>query len=91
MSSPIEISVTQARSALSDVIGRARMEHQPVYLVRHGHRVAAVLDVVDYERIVALAEDMSDILAAAEARNEMREQGSTPIPWDDVKADLGLV
>jgi hypothetical protein len=67
------------------------MEHQPVYLVRHGHRVAAVVDVVDYERIVALAEDMTDILAAVEARTEMREQGSTPIPWDDVKADLGLV
>ena len=41
--------------------------------------------------VLALAEDMSDILAAAEAHNEMREQGSTPIPWDEVKADLGLV
>ena len=91
MSASIEISVTQARSALSDVIGRARMEHQPVYLVRHGHRVAAVLDVVDYERLVGLAEDMSDILAAREARDEMRETGVTPSPWDDVKADLGLV
>jgi len=67
------------------------MEHQPVYLGRHGHRIAAVVDVVDYERLLALAENMSDILAAAEARNEMREQGSTPIPWDDVKADPGLV
>lgn len=50
-----------------------------------------MLDVVDYERLLALAEDISDILDAAEARNEMPEQGSTPIPWDDVRADLGLV
>jgi hypothetical protein len=34
---------------------------------------------------------MNDILAAREARDEMRETGVTPIPWDGVKADLGLV
>jgi prevent-host-death family protein len=90
MTVAIEISVTQARKELAEIIDRARVEHEPVYLVRHGHRIAAVLDVVDYERLVALAEDMSDILAAREARDEMRQTGVTPIPWDDVKADLGL-
>jgi hypothetical protein len=34
---------------------------------------------------------MNDILAAREPRDEMRETGVTPIPWDGVKADLGLV
>ena len=91
MTVAIEISVTQARKELAEIIDRARVEHEPVFLVRHGHRIAAVLDVVDYERLVGLAEDMSDILAAREARDEMRETGVTPIPWDDVKVDLGLV
>jgi hypothetical protein len=27
---------------------------------------------------------------AAQARREMRETGATPIPWEQVKADLGL-
>jgi len=33
---------------------------------------------------------MNDILAAQEARNEMQETETLPIPWESVKADLGL-
>ncbi len=37
-----------------------------------------------------LAEDMEDIRAAERARTEMCETSTEPIPWDEVKADLGL-
>ena len=37
-----------------------------------------------------LAEDMADILAAEEARAEMQATGEAPIPWEQVKVDLGL-
>lgn len=33
---------------------------------------------------------MADIRAAEEARREMQATGETPIPWESVKADLGL-
>ena len=33
---------------------------------------------------------MSDIRAAEAARKEMRTTGETPIPWAQVKVDLGL-
>ena len=33
---------------------------------------------------------MADIRAAAAARAEMQATGETPIPWEQVKADLGL-
>jgi hypothetical protein len=36
------------------------------------------------------AEDEADIRAAAAARAEMRETGPDPIPWEEVKAGLGL-
>ncbi len=35
-------------------------------------------------------EDAEDIRASAEARAEMAETGARLIPWDDVKAELGL-
>jgi hypothetical protein len=38
-----------------------------------------------------LAEDMADIRAAEAARAEMKATGEQPIPWAEVKADLGLV
>jgi len=38
----------------------------------------------------SLAEDMADIRAAEQARAEMLATGHASIPWDEVKADLGL-
>jgi hypothetical protein len=43
------------------------------------------------ERLIELAEDMADIRAAEESREELRRTQTEPTPWDQVKADLGLV
>jgi len=88
MSTSSEISIPQASNELDEVVDRARMEHEPIYLVRQEHRVAAIVDSSDFARLLELAEDMSDILAAEEARAEMHETGFEPIPWESVKADL---
>jgi hypothetical protein len=58
---------------------------------RRGRRVAAVIDADDLDAIIEMAEDMADIRAAEAARAEMKATGETPIPWEQVKADLGLV
>ena len=65
-------------------------EHEPVYLSRRGRRVAAVIGADDLDRLIELAEEMADIRAAEEAREEMRRTKEEPIPWSEVKADLGL-
>lgn len=84
------LNISEARDQLAAIVDRACVEHQPVYLARRGRRVAAVIDADDLGRILELAEDMADIRAAEAARAEMRATGETPIPWDEVKADLGL-
>jgi prevent-host-death family protein len=84
------LSISDAREQLASVIDRARTDHQPVYLYRRGHRVAAVIDADDLDRLLELAEDMADIRAAEAARTELAQTGATPIPWAEVKADLGL-
>ena len=61
-----------------------------MYVTRRGRRVAAVIDADDLDRLLALAEDMADIRAAERARAEIAATGQTPVPWDEVKADLGL-
>ncbi|HEX4101222.1 MAG: type II toxin-antitoxin system Phd/YefM family antitoxin [Pseudonocardiaceae bacterium] len=90
MSEAAALNVSDARSQLAAIIDRARADHQPVYLARRGRRVAAVIDADDLDRILELAEDMADIRAAEQARAEMQATGATPIPWEEVKADLGL-
>jgi prevent-host-death family protein len=90
MSDTGALSITEARMQLAAIIDRARTDHQPVYIARRGRRIAAVIDADDLDRILELAEDMADIRAAEHARAEMQSTGATPIPWDEVKADLGL-
>jgi len=48
-----------------------------------------VIDADDLDRLIAAAEDLADIEAARAARAEL-EAGAEPIPWEQVKADLGL-
>lgn len=90
MSDSVALSISDARTQFAAIIDRARNDHQPVYVARRGRRVAAVIDADDLDRILQLAEDMTDIRAAEQARDEMRSTGAMPIPWDEVKADLGL-
>ncbi len=90
MSTAQPLSVSDARDQLASIINRARANHEPVFLSRRGRRVAAVIDADDLERLIELAEDMTDIRAAEESREEMRRTRSEPVPWDQVKADLGL-
>ena len=90
MSTSILVSVSDARVQLASIIDRVRAEHEPVFLSRRGQRVAAVIAADDLERLIELAEDMADIRAAEESREEMRRTKDEPVPWDQVKADLGL-
>ena len=84
------LSITEARKQLAAIIDQVRAEHEPIYLTRRGRRVAAVIDADDLASIIDLAEDMADIRAAEAATAEMEETGEHPIPWEDVKAELGL-
>jgi prevent-host-death family protein len=85
----IEMTVTEARSRLADVVDESRVEHEPVFLTRRGRRVAAIIDAEQLEHLIEAAEDLADLRAAAESRAEIAA-GEAPIPWDQVKADLGL-
>ncbi|ALE04753.1 prevent-host-death protein (plasmid) [Arthrobacter sp. ERGS1:01] len=81
-----EMTVTDARSRLSDAVDTARVSHDPVYLLRRGRRVAALIDADDLDRLLEAAEDLADIRAASEAR----ASEEVSIPWESVKAELGL-
>ena len=85
-----EVSVTQARERLADVVDDAGVNHQPVYLTRRGKRIAAVVDATDLEALLRDSEDLADLRAAAAARAEL-DSGETAVLWDQVKADLGLI
>lgn len=85
-----ELTVTEARARLADVVDEARVGHDPIFLTRRGRRVAAVVDAGDFEKLLDDAEDLADLRAAQAARAELAEPGATAVPWEQVAADLGL-
>ena len=80
-----EFAVSQARDHLAEVIEQTRRSGEPVYVTRRGRRVAVIVDADAYDRMVETAEDVVDRRELEAARNE-----DDYLPWDEVKAELGL-
>ena len=80
-----EVAVSEARSRLAEVLEEARRSAEPITVTRRGLRVAVILDVDSFDRLVDNADDVEDRreLAAAWVDDDY-------VPWDDVKAVLGL-
>jgi len=85
MSEPKRIS--EARGEFSDLVNRAAYRHERVLLTRHGKAIAAIVSTEDLELLEAL-EDRDDLEAARAALADPDNQED--IPWEQVKADLGL-
>jgi len=79
------LPVSSARSNLAAVIESAA--DGPVYLERHGRRVAVVVSVDRYEELIDAYEELEDI----EAFDEAMADTDPTIPWEQVKVDLGWV
>lgn len=80
-----ELPVSEARNRLAEAIEIAR-KGEPVYVTRRGRRVAVLVDAAAYDALVESAEDLLDRAELAAARAE-----DDYVPWEEVKADLGLL
>jgi antitoxin (DNA-binding transcriptional repressor) of toxin-antitoxin stability system len=78
--------VDQRRVMARGAPGSLQRSGEPIVLTRHGRPVAVVLEHAAFERLVAAAEDASDRVALAFARDD-----DDSVPWEQVKVDLGLV
>jgi prevent-host-death family protein len=83
----MEIPVTEARERMAAVVEEAVT--RPVYLSKRGRRVAVVISAEEYERLLDAAEEAEDIADGETALARIRA-GEPTIPWEQVKADLGL-
>ena len=79
-----ELAVSEARNRLAEAIDLAR-SGEPVYMTRRGRRVAVLVDAASYDALVEVAEDAMDGAELEAARTE-----NDYVPWEEVKADLGL-
>jgi prevent-host-death family protein len=80
-----EIAVSEAREHLSELIESTHRTGEPVYVTRRGRPVAVILDPEQFERIIENFEAAADREALRQARAD-----DDYVPWDEVKAELGL-
>lgn len=80
-----DIAVSEAREHFSELIDTTRRTGEPIHVTRRGRRVAVILDPDLYERLLEDAEEAMDRAELHAARND-----DDYVPWDEVKADLGL-
>lgn len=80
-----EVAVSEARNRLAEVIDESRRSGEPISVTRRGRRVAVIVGSEEFDHLVATADDVEDRreLAAARADDDY-------VPWDEVKAALGL-
>ncbi|MBO1739262.1 type II toxin-antitoxin system Phd/YefM family antitoxin [Leifsonia sp. TF02-11] len=84
------LPVSEAKQHLGALVDRAHLQHELVSLSKRGRRVAVLVDADDFDRMVERLEEIDDAQAAIAARREVEETAAEPIPWDDVKRELGL-
>ena len=80
-----ELPVSEARIRLAEVIEKARRSGEPIFVTRRGRRVAVIMDPDAFDRLVDIAEEVDDCRELAEVLAE-----DDFVPWDEVKAALGL-
>ena len=81
----IRLPASQARERFSEILNAVAYGHERMVLQRHGKDVAAVISAEDLKRFEEL-EDRADLLDM----EQVLAKGETPLPWDEVKADLGV-
>jgi prevent-host-death family protein len=81
------VSVSEARTDFAEIVNRAAYGGERVRVVRRGRAVAAIIPIEDLD----LLERMEDELDLDAARAALADPDNRlPIPWETVKAELGL-
>lgn len=84
-----DVSITDARDRLADVVNEAAYTGQVTYLTRRGRRLAAIVSVETAEAAERWEDEQLGRMAD-DALAEMARTGETPIPLDEVRGELGL-
>lgn len=81
------VSVSEARETFAELVNRAAYGNERVLVTRRGRAVAAIVPIEDVELLDRI-EDELDLEAARDALAD--PENAVPIPWEKVKAELGL-
>ena len=85
----VKFSTAEAGKKLSLIIQRAAVEKERIIITRRGKELAALVPMEDM-RFLEELEDRLDLEEARAALAEAQADPERPIPWERLKAELGL-
>jgi len=85
----MNVGIAEIRNNLADCLNQVAYQGERVILERRGKGVAALVSMEDLALLEAI-EDGEDVKAAKRAIAEMKRKGQKPVPFKDVKEQLGL-
>jgi prevent-host-death family protein len=84
------VAVEEARRHLADILNTAAYGHERTVVTRRGKRIAAIVSIDDLELLETL-DELEDHADAEYCREAMKNLDlSQCVPWQKIKADLGL-
>ncbi len=92
MDSPIDLTDYEIEQVedVREALRRARSEAKPVVVAEGGQPVGAVIPVADLYLLLRLEDEELDRIDAEEIARRREDPAEQPIPWEDVKKELGL-
>lgn len=87
----MKIESSKARQEFAEVVSRVGYTGERAVITRHGKPIAAIVSVED-EKLLAEIEALEDAEDRAAIDQYLREGGAGQklVPWENVKARLGL-
>ncbi len=85
----MNIGIAEIRNNLADALNRVIYTGERVILERRGKPAAVIVSLDDLAMLEAI-EDGEDVKAAKRAIAKMKRKGEKPIPYAQVKKQLGL-
>lgn len=83
------VTASKAKKALTGTLDRVVRNRERVIVRRRGKGIAAIVPIED----LAVLEEMEDRRDARDfraARKQWQREGRKAVPWDKLKAELGL-
>ena len=86
------VTAEEARNQLAEIINRAAYGHECTVITRRGKRVAAIVSIQDLELLEAVLDALEDEIDLPVIKERLRnfEETGEGVPWERIKAELGL-
>jgi len=81
------LTISEAREDFANLVNRVAYRGERVRIERRGREIAAIVPVEDADLLERL-EDQLDLEAARQALAD--PENAAPIPWEQLKRELGL-